>query len=290
MANISEKIKKYETQVEEYKTLRAEKKQIEKNIISIETNKNNLEKRIQGVKDFEHLIKNIDNQIKRFEPIARDPHLHIKVSQFKQTRLQKIFYFLANVHKITARRIRKTLTPQNRNGFQGLHMVFYIFIQLILTVVTYLYTNNDIFILLGFGFFLGNVLLLIVFNFLPLESNVNNGIFSIAKVNNEITFEQLEKQTRSQSEDQFLVNVAWYNALQKEKKRIDQTISAQLEGGSFEKITTDIKIANTKIKELQDTAEEITNKMLSPEEYLKLRRDLDILKIEMESMSKKAAG
>lgn len=84
-------------------------------------------------------------------------------------------------------------------------------------------------------------------------------------------------------DDHVLINNAWMNAYSVELKRLDDILSQNLQGKDYKQLESDVVTIANDVEKTKTALEDAKSSTLSTEEYYKKRRELDILKIEMEN-------
>lgn len=114
--------------------------------------------------------------------------------------------------------------------------------------------------------------------FRPLYSKDVKGIEEIiaAQNNNEYKFTE---------DDYILITNAWVSAYNIELSRIDEVLNQNLQGKDYKELESQVSTVNSEIEALKTQLDSQSDDSMSTEEYYKKRRELDILKIELENQA-----
>ena len=162
----SQQIKILEDGLQEYKSLKNESVLLEEKINSLKSKLSDIESRAQGVKGYEKMISEIDNEIFKFKGLneATTEKLNDYSSEIKSTRIKKIVEFLKKIHENFKDKVKNGLVVNERQSLKGLHIIALLLLQFCLSFVTYLLTSNEKIIFYGSFFFLFNVVLFLFLN------------------------------------------------------------------------------------------------------------------------------
>ena len=154
------------------------------------------------------------------------------------------------------------------------------------TIFIYLNTMDSQIIYVGSVVILANLFIFFLINIFSdnkKEEVLPNPLgIDYTNINNQ-TYQQLISKLNQKKDDVFLINAAWVNALRAEAKRVFIAINQSLDGQNYMEVNNVIKEKENKIRQNDAEINAILDATLTAEEYLKLRREIDILKIEIDS-------
>lgn len=280
----------FQKAVDQYKAMREEKTKLFDKADTLQIEIEEVKAKTDNAKDLFRIQERLDYELKKFGELSNDPDLNQKTSTLKARKLSQIMKILHSI-KAATNSISDKVTRSRRAGagdfIVAKGLFFPIFLIFIITLAVYILTENEIIVTAGFITLLLNMFLLVMvnsardFNF---RYPVTFGEVDYENSNNK-TYEKFINELNKR-DGTFFVNAAWVDALRKEKFKIGQAITRRMGGHSFEEITQNILVKENEIEASNLKINAILDTMISAEEYLKLRRELDIQKIEKESSSR----
>jgi hypothetical protein len=254
-------------------------KELKAEISSLESEINTLNASISSVTD---LIKKRDGvvaELKKLEPLSSDSKLIQKVEKIKRRRLERLFTYLTNLSSRLGNKfsnndlVDKTTSKESIIKF----LLILVIAQLLSSIALYLYSlNNQIVYISLIGLIAQGILVTLV----------NIAKFQEATSIEDLSIEILEnsEDIGTERENKFLINSAWINALKKELESIEKTIKVNLKDQELVQVKGEIEQKQQRIENLRKELSGLGNASLTQEDYLKKRRNLDILKIERENL------
>ncbi len=272
------------TAIDQYKEQRDRKNSLQSSNETLQNSLDDLKAKITSSRDLFKIKDRIEHELERFGYMGKDDGLSAKVKEMKNKRIMNVDKVLQKIVQITNRVISQnnnSISSLDSNGVRGRFLLFLSALTFITGTTLYLLIGETIIIIAGIfvsivnlsNFFLVNMYQDVRFDKVDFFAiNYNGGIGNYYQK----FVEQLNRQ-----ENAFFVNAAWISALTKEKDKVVSAIQDRLGGRSFYDIDTEINKQNELIQNQTEEINKIIDSMISAEEYLKLRRESDLLKAEL---------
>lgn len=288
--SLKQKIEELESKVEEYKGQRSEKEKLEEQIDNLLSKENEIKSKLSSSGELVTNLDRIDSELKKFGILVQDNSLEMKTEAIKQNRIAQVITTLKNIPNkmrslVAYEQVEKPSNPEN---FTSILVV--LFFQVLFSLGAYALTTDLRIIYFGIAA-LGLILLFMIYLKInasktwAIEQPVSEDPGFEIKVNFDNLINRLER-----SEEEFLVNAAWVEALKEERKKTVQSLNSNLNGEDYYKLKASLDGIRSETVECNRKIEEISSKKISAEEYLKLRRDLDLSKIELEELTESEKG
>lgn len=270
--------------VQEYKNSRGEAEDLESQNKEKKEEIKNIEARLENIGDLLNSKKRLEKEIERFGGVQEEEQRLKEISQIKASRIKYVFQALKAIKTSVYNNLNNVLDSQDRSFIVGKGILFLLLINAFSSIVFYFIKPDNRILTLGFLGLALNLLAFILinlFNSAKVENIEGLGI-NYAESNGN-SFEQLINKL-DKNQDKFLVNSSWVGALKKERDNIDIAMHQKLGGVEYDELLYRIETLKNEIEanELAMTKQE--DKILTTEEYLSLRRELDILSIELEDI------
>lgn len=156
--------------------------------------------------------------------------------------------------------------------FQGRPLVALVVVQILLTLISFLINPEPNIIVIALVSIFSLVISMFILNFYQESELIVKVSSNQSGVVNEPT----------QEDHTIFINSAMLGAYISELKGVEKMISARLNGLSVEEFESQLSNLDSEERTLNSESEKFNNS-LTPEEYYKKRRELDILKIESEN-------
>lgn len=279
---IEQKIAKLEHEIDHYKSQRTERQRHEE---VIKTNTKRIDVISEKLSSSKHLIaiiNKIDEELKRFGAMTYTNDINQQILQIRRNRISTVLNLLRSIRSKAHFLVKEHPGAKKNAGSETKYFVGLVTFLGVITTILHLSTNSLLVMLLG-G--LGFLFIFIVMMYLKvtLTSDLNTKT-AVPKVRSgerkAITYQQLTRNFNKR-EDELLVNSAWVNALKQERLRILQSISKRLGNQTYDTL---LKSESELRKGIDASREEIIQIMaekISAESYLRKRRELDLLKIDL---------
>lgn len=272
----SQKIVLLEKAVEMYKQTR-----------EVKNNANNLNQIIQG--NIEHLGKSLESiagllkmshainqSLDKFGQMAKDPNLNSEVNKQKNNKIFQIVNLLKSFGSILL------MSKKNKGDFEdgkllrATALVPLIFVIPFFAGVFFVLSNYRIaFLILGIGLTFLNTFLFIILN-----RSTTKMIYNLNLDYNEKGFSFDEFEKRIKVNNKFFLDAAWVDALRFEARKVNKSIQNTLFGKTQEEAIQDIEKYKKQIEENDTKLNQLLDTAMTSEEYLNIRRELDILNLE----------
>jgi len=281
LTEVKLRIKGLDEDVGFYQNKRKSQQELEKELENLEKeNEINVEK-LKSVSSLIEVRKKIMTDLQKFGNMASDVQLEQKVQQLKRSRLSQVLSFLLGIKNHTTHIVSQAMDEERAIILVAKGLLLLPFIQVFISLSLYLLSRENKVLYLGFITLLLNILLFILINVLR-DRKVNN---LVERSNDsKLSFAAIAKQFENRDQEKFFVNAAWITALKQETQTIENTISNNLKGKKYVQIEEELKNSKEKLKSVKQKLENLNNKSVSSEEYLKKRRELDMLQIEKDNL------
>jgi uncharacterized small protein (DUF1192 family) len=254
-------------------------KELNTQIASLESEISTLNASISSVTEFIKKRDGVVSELKKLEPLSSDSDLAQKVERIKKRRLEKIFTYLANLGSRLGNKFSNGEIGNKSMSGESIVKILLILvvIQLLLSITLYLYSLNNQIIFISFIGLSIQVVLIILANIVKSPKAISIADFPT---------KPLEKggEFGSETENKFLINSAFVDALKKELRSIEKNIKSNLKDRDLAQVKGEIEQKQQQLETVKKELGELGSASLSQEEYLKKRRNLDILKIERENI------
>jgi hypothetical protein len=272
--------------VQLYKKQRENKNKLTEKNEEIQQEIKEIQKKIASANDL-ILIKNrLDFELGKFGEISKDSNLNIRVETLKNNRIGGVVGLMRNIKETAVSIVSKPFDSADREFLVAKSLIGLMFMTLIATVVFYFVSLNNWIILLGFFTFITIFFFFLIINILGSDLFANQlGMLNSIKQSKNMNEYEKFMTTLNKKEDEFLVNAAWVRALNVEKGKIEKTIQERLKGQSIDGLNKLIADYQTAIRNNNEALNKILDQMISAEDYLKIRREMDIMKIELEGIN-----
>lgn len=252
--------------VDWYKARKDQKKDLEEKLTEFESNHSN-EKDIK-VDYLDKISNRLDYEINKFEQISRHKKDTISTQMLKESRISFIFNKLKNLPRPTGHKLNGANT--NSPLMDGNIVLWLSFIITILSLLTFVISSEGFILLLGAALLIFNI-----FNFLLINLAISDDfskMFNLQLNYNEPQkgYEDFVREVANAKEDEVIVNKAWLNALVREKERVANAMN--LNSNKNDQLDEEA---------IKNQLAEINEYLISSSEYLKIRREIDILEIEV---------
>lgn len=278
-----EKFKKAMIQaaVDQYRELRDEKSELLDRTDDFETEKNNVESKIDSVKDLSDVVKRIDAELEKYSDLISDSNLEDKVQSLKEDRITRLVKLLASFSNrfLQNGSGHLNISAGEMQRVKGWFMVASAFSILSGGFVLYIAGNSQAILLLSVAIALSQFILFLLFNVFDDVILTSDKLFSTQYIEGGSKIFEQYMGSSDDSENMLFVRKAWLSALRQEKERIMSIINSQVEGGDINKLTTSIKQKDKEAHDTQTRLNEIANIMMSAQDYLAIRRELDVMTI-----------
>jgi hypothetical protein len=265
--------------VDQYRELRDEKSNLLDLIDSHEVEKKETESKIDSVKDLTVVVQRIDNELSKFNDLISDSTLEDRIQSLKEDRLSRLMKLLVSFSS------RFLGNGSNQVGstsslddslIRGWFMVVSSVTILIGGVVLYVSTQNVGVLLAGTVTAVLQIALFLLFNVFSDVILSHDRLFSTQYTDGgSKIFEKYGGKFDSE-ENMLFVRSAWLGALKQEKERLMSIINSRVDGGDIGQLTSSISGQESKSKEAQARINEIADIMMNAQDYLALRRELDL--------------
>jgi hypothetical protein len=227
-------------------------------------------------------------EVKKFGDLSKQKNLNDRVNYIKNKRISNIANILKRLHTNLADKVNNYLQKNSRSHLKAKSIIVLGVVVISVSLLIYLITLNTKIIYIGSVTLLINLFIFFLINiFSNKKTEEVKSELGIDYTNINIkTYEELISKLNEKKDDVFLVNAAWINALRAEAKRVYIAINESMEGQSYTDAANALKEKESKMKENDIEVNKILDSMISAEEYLKLRREIDILKIEVDASGK----
>jgi hypothetical protein len=242
-----------------------------------------VDERLKSVNGVIESQKKIDTSLQKFgqlqgKDINKDSvQFKQEVMNYRQTELQKI----SEVKNSTIEEGRKVIS----RGVSGNKVPRYtplvsLFVMMF-GVGAALFTGIAELALAGAVFGMISAIIWFRAKTLPLEIKVRGSKLSPQSgVTPQVSRQPSANDSRLKSLEKFFVDKAWMVSLRQEKRRLDDKVESDLGGQSLTEFTAKREKLLSEYAEMQKEIEELSAVSLSPEDYLKKRRELDMLKVD----------
>lgn len=275
---IVKKIRKYielkqkedsiETEVNNYKSSKDEIEKLKLEISNLEKGNKSSQDMYDSLKSLISSKSELEEAIKKYENYKTPIPEGEKLDEIER-RYNELFE-----QKKVPQNVSKSLNNAVKNTLRGRGIVVMFFVQILLTSLFFILSQNLLILILGAIIILELLVSLAVINYF----SPNDFDQSIVEIEPEINISQ-----QRGDNSQRYVNSAIYSSLEQEYRRVLEAIEKRLKGKSLETLSLEINQSKRKHLELQEKLGKAPSK-LSQDEYYKLRRELDILKIEVEGI------
>ncbi len=273
-----------EIAIDEYKQYRDKKNKAMKSIEEINQQIDMLKQNINSAEEIIKMKERLEFEVTKFSQYISDNQLEAKVDSIKETRIQKIVQLLKSFTENALQKTVNVAFPKNPPK-KPLHTFQLLILALVpvIAILLYVYRSNNEVLVWGIVFF---IILFFEFTILYVInvafSNDSKAVFDLDYTSlSPGDYEKFIK-TLNPKEDEFLVNAAWVDALKAEHLKIQNSIRVKTGGKSIDQIKVEINNLEDNLSKVNEEINEILDVMITPEEYLTLKRELDILAIETE--------
>lgn len=271
----TQKVVLLEKAVEMYKKTREVKMSAHDLNQSINQKIEKLTKSLEGIEELLKIKEALISALKKYGIIAENPNLNIEVDQQKNLKIIQIVNLLKNLGHIL-------LSSANRiNNEKRIDGKGYILIPIILSTpffasIFFVLNRYQVaYIILGLAITLINTILFILLNKINIHLVYE---FNLDCNNKSFTFDEFEKKIKVNNK--FFLDAAWVDALQFELRKIDAAIKTTLFGKTPEEVNQDIEKYRRQIEENEKKLNKLLDTAITADEYLNIRRKLDILNLE----------
>lgn len=268
--------------VDQYKYLRDTKNELSLKNDELRKNIDALESKVASSRDLLKLKDRIELELNRFGDLGSRKDLEPIVQKMKVQRLDNVYKVLKSLRNITAKLITQNNNPisgENLGGVKARLLLFTSFLVITLSVGLLALNSNITFFTFGLFVAFVNVVFFFLINYLQ-EVHIDTDIFSINYSDPSGNYYQKFVENINRKENAFFVNAAWINALQREKNKVMEVIQSRLGGRSFLDIDAEKKKYESEINSNQNQIDTILDHILSAEDYLNIRRELDLISSE----------
>ncbi|MCA9381582.1 hypothetical protein KC678_04920 [Candidatus Dojkabacteria bacterium] len=268
-----------ESAVNEYKQLRDSKNELYNKNESLEANIQKLKNSMESSRELFQLKDRIDLELRKYDDAFNGSDQ--KVAQIKNKRFELINNLLTKIQNIlTDTSSEDKSEKDNTNSMYGMFMLFPLPFVVVISTLLFLKTSQTEHIILGSTIFVLNLALFVLVNVYSEVRIFNTKLFSIDYNNPNTNIYQQFVKKLSNRENEFLVNAAWVSALRTEKNKIIETIEHRMGGKSFIEVEGELKKLQEEIDSNASAINTKLDSLIDAEEYLKIRRELDLLKID----------
>ncbi len=269
------RIDSIQKEVDAYQSEKTGKEDLDSNIRNKEQELSTINEKLQSVESLKISKQKAVQELQKYNSVSNVQNS----SDLKNEKIQKLeqsLYgaFTKPVHKS----ISDDEADESKLNLKKVLLIIQIPFTLTVLIIFYLLVKQELILLIGF--------LLIVLEFAYT-------IFEFQKKPKEdLNLLQPESPQQNQqddisvnlNQDQILIKQAWRGAYEQELNRIDQLISSNLDGKSYEDMQSEKSKIDNEIAQLKKQQEDLEKNSLDSESYYKKRRELDILKIEKENL------
>ncbi len=280
MIQLKSQIDVLEKEIAIYKDSKKMKEEAQNKIAKHEEELKDISTKLEDSEYLIQIMNRINRELAKFgNQQPPDEIITQKVEQLKQTRIKKVIEILKTVKNFGNIFVSHDQTYSKEDQVNISMFVAMIIVQTLLTTIIYIATSDVRIIFVGFIALL-IIFLGIIYAKLSIGKALSQEQTNPYKDKN-LTFDRL-MQKFDRQENAFFVNAAWITALRKEKQTVEQVLQNRLEGQRYNDVVLKISKIKREIAELKSNLEEIDKFKISAEEYLKKRRELDTLKVELE--------
>lgn len=271
----TQKIVLLEKAVEMYKKTREVKNSANDFNQSINQNIEKLTKSLEGIEELLKIKEAVISALKKYGVMAEDPNLNIEVYKQKNNKIIQIINLLKNFGHILLSN-RKKSNDEERIGTKG-----YILMPIILSLPFFsaiffvINKYQPSYIILGLGLTFINAMLFIFLNKINIKLAYD---FNLDYNDKAFTFDEFEKKINANNK--FFLDAAWVDALHFELRKINAAIKTTLFGKTQDEVNQDIENYKKQIEENEKKLNKLLDTAMTSEEYLNIRRELDILNLE----------
>lgn len=268
IVDTKKKIRNLQEKVEAFQNKKSENEDLERQISSLETKltalnekKSSVTKLIQDKKEVEQKMLEVKNSSASVvSDIERQQTLRNRVAEMKGNEKKSLTLASKNVRV-------------ERRTFRGAFLIPLLIMQVVLSFLIFLTSEDLVVLVAGLFSFLVIIITAVILNF----SDREDLDFELSS-----DFVASNQSPNINNPSEKFVNSAIINALNIELQSINSSISQNLAGMSYEELEKQTLQATTELNDLESKAD--SSEVLSPEEYYKARRELDILKIDEENI------
>ncbi|MCA9387309.1 hypothetical protein KC669_04715, partial [Candidatus Dojkabacteria bacterium] len=274
-----------EAAVSQYKELRDSKNDLYSSNETLENQIQKLKARIESSKELFQLKDRIEHELSRYSSIEDSNQ---KVNEIKNKRFALITNLLIKLQNIisdSSKSENNTVSDNNTSTMYGVFMLLPLPFVIVISTILFIRTSQVQHVVLGSIIFLLNLIFFFLVNLYSEVRIFNSSLFSIDYNNTNTNIYQQFVKKLSNRENEFLVNAAWVDALKTERSKILETIEKRMGGKSFIEIDAELKKLQEEIENNNSNINKKVDGLIDAEEYLKIRRELDLLKIDNPSIT-----
>lgn len=277
------KIKKLEEDVNFYQNEKKIKEDLKKKKDKLENEKKSLADKMASVEMLTETRTRLNSELEKFQKLSADPALESKVTQIKTNRSSQLLQVLKTLKKGNG----FSGSPEEEKEqslFTAKWLIILAFLQIVISLGLFISTFEIIHLILGGISSVTIVAITFLVNIYKYTYNYESDVDykptgEVVAQNYGDVLPKLNK-----SDDKFLVDVAWSNALKSELDQIEKSMQDRLGDQSIDSIMSSSKNSEDELARIEQKLKNLEGKALSSEEYYKKRRELDILKIEKENI------
>ncbi len=281
-----------ENEINQIESRLAKQREVDEAQLSVSDLENKMEEVKRTLVDVEDLVKaqaQVQERLKKYSPMLGDGVLDqakkLK-SEIEQVRQQKLQYEAELMEEIAVPdedREKRTGKPKFAKVLLVLPLVL-----IALSVVGYFLTENLFILALGFTGGIVESLLFLAINSVEPEIDVDADLIKPRAEQRLKKNLQLDED-RMQKVQQFFLQKAWAVVLRQEVAELQAVIHDRLAGQDVQKIQTAKSEIEAELGKVQMLIKGHERNDIPPEEYLKLRRRLDMLKVEKSKLENEMA-
>lgn len=249
-----------------------------------------LKDKLSGLDELVNITNRIDFEIAKFGNLGKETQLENQVTNLKTGRIANVISALKSF-----RNFLLNAKPQEESNnkeisiFEG-KLVLYISLFIGLSSMGLFIVNRNLLSLFsGIFFIIFNLILFSLINKARYDENqAIRGLNLSFKPNGQASYDQLIQKLNNHQEE-FFVNAAWVNALKIEKENINEVIQDRLSGYELDKVQSLIKEKEDMIAANEKMIGDMAFSTITSEEYLDIRREMDIMKIEQTDIQNESA-
>ncbi len=272
--------------IEQYKELRDRKNNLHSSNTTHQNTLDELRSKISSSKDLFRIKDRIELELKKFGQMGEDVELPKRVNEMKQKRLSGVNQLLQSLKNITSNLLNQsnnTISFKESGNVRAKFLFIPAFLSLLTGVALYVLSSDFTILLFGILVSIVNIISFFLINMYQEIRFEKSDLFLINYNDSIGNYYQKFVEKLNRQENAFFVNAAWVNALREEKDKVMGAIQSRLGGRSFYDIDTEIKNVSELIEKQNIEINTIIDSMINAEEYLKLRREADLLKTESNS-------
>lgn len=272
---ITQKIVLLEKAVEMYKKTREVKNSANEFNQSINQNIEKLTKSLEDIGELLKIKEAVIAALKKYGVMAEDPNLNIEVFKQKNNKIVQIINMLKNFGHILLSNRKKNNTEESLNTKGYILIPIILSLPFFAAVFFVLNRYQSTYIILGLALTFINILLFIFLNKINIKLAYD---FNLDYNDRAFTFDEFEKKIKVNNK--FFLDAAWIDALHFELRKINTAIKTTLFGKTQEEVNQDIENYKKQIEENEKKLNKLLDTAMTSEEYLNIRRELDIINLE----------